>query len=610
MAGINVPQYKIFKIGTTKLKASKWNLTISKDEAIKLNELTPLFEGEEFRHIANILHKPIYKIDFTKYICAIVIDKKSDFKRATSKKGITINGNTFRRFVGTTGGLKNNSLLFVNIDVIDELNRRCECNRNPEIKLVPAKYEAYKALTCSASQRILSPEKILVVKDCVTTFKDTIISLDNSHADKDSPVKELKENFEMTNTVSDGFNLCTLDFMKKISKALGLEYVTNGVCLRNAWLKGMLYAFPIVEFFDKYANNNYIVTDIWGNQHDIRDVDMILTESSLKLWSAYDSIENYIESYLSNGYDFAVTKICSNHLEDYRELNYQYLQSYEFTDKDIEELCNPTVDFLKNSMCGDYESTLKFIGATGNEIEYNWQKALTINEYMLGDPYIVDSVHRMIKKKINNAKIGKLIVHGNYQILSGDPFALMQSIAGLEVTGLLKANECYSHYWIENDIDNEPIEDIVVYRSPMTSHNNIRHLKVVNNDEVNYWYQYMNNIFIINAWDASCQTLNGADFDGDIVFSTNNKVLLRKHRPLPPICCTQSSTQKVIITEDEIKKTNLNGMGNKVGTITNRVTTMIEILSHFEKGSKEYNELAYRIECGQLYQQDEIDELI
>ena len=120
----------------------------------------------------------------------------------------------------------------------------------------------------------------------VSSIVCNIISLDNSHVDKDSPVRELKENFEMNNTVSDGFNLCTLDFMKKISKALGLEYVTNGVCLRNAWLKGMLYAFPIVEFFDKYANNNYIVTDIWGNQHDIRNVDMILTESSLKLWSA------------------------------------------------------------------------------------------------------------------------------------------------------------------------------------------------------------------------------------------------------------------------------------------------------------------------------------
>ena len=50
-------------------------------------------------------------------------------------------------------------------------------------------------------------------------------------------------------------------------------------------------------------------------------------------------------------------------------------------------------------------------------------------------------------------------------------------------------------------------------------------------------------------------------------------------------------------------------MGNKVGTITNRVTAMMEVLANFEKGSDEYKELQYRIACGQLYQQDELDKI-
>ncbi len=36
----------------------------------------------------------------------------------------------------------------------------------------------------------------------------------------------------------------------------------------------------------------------------------------------------------------------------------------------------------------------------------------------VGDPYIIDSTHGDILKKINDAKIGKLIVNGNYQIAS------------------------------------------------------------------------------------------------------------------------------------------------------------------------------------------------
>ena len=604
MAGIQVPQYEVFKIGTNKLKASKWDLKISKKEAFILGEIIPLFEGQEFRLISKILDTPISKIDFKKYILSVVIENKADFHRATSKKGVTVNGVTYRRFVGTTGGLKNNTLLFVNVDIIDELNRRCECNRNKDVKLVPAKYEAYKALTCSASQEIISPRKILVVRDCITRYFDTVIKLDNSFEDKESPVMTLEKNVQLENNASDGFNLCTIEFMEKISEKLGLSYVTSGVCLRNAWLKGMLYPFPIIEFIDKYNNGNYFIEDIWGNLQDIRECDMIVTESSLKLWSAYDSIEDYMTSYKKCGYEFAVTKISPHKLDDTRELNYQYLQSYEFTYDDIVELCEPTVKYLKDSLCGDYESTIKFLGITEYAKETTWQKALYTSEYMLKDPFIVDSVHRMIKKKINNAKIGKLIVDGNYQIASGDPFALMQSICGLEVTGLLKAGECYSKYWINREED-----DLVLFRSPMTSHNNIRRCKCANNDDVNYWYQYMETIIIINAWDSFCIATNGCDWDGDIIFSTNNAVLRRRHKVLPAILCAQQNTEKIIVTEKEIKKTNKNGMGNKVGTITNRVTTMMEVQARFEKDSPEYKELEYRIACGQLYQQDELDKI-
>lgn len=604
MAGIKVPQYKIFKIGTKKLKYNNWNLNISKKEAFLLDEIIALFEAQEFRLIAKILDKPINKIDFSEYIMSVVIDSPVDFRRATSQAGIVVNGITYKRFVGTTGGLKNNTLLFVNAEIIDELNRRCNCKRNENVKLVPAKLEAYKALSCSASQPIVNPNRILVVRDCITKFVDSVINIDDSNESIREPEMTILENVELENNVSDGYNLCTYDYMKKVSESLGLDYVTNGVCLRNAWLKGMLYPFPILEFIEKYNNGNYFIKDIWGNVQDIRECEMIITESSLKLWSAYSSIDEYMEAYQDCGYTFAVTKISPHILDDTRELNYQYLQSYDLTDEDIKELCAPTIKYLKDSMCGDYESTIKFLGITDQVEKNTWQQALFKSKYMLNDPFVIDSVHRMIKKKINNAKIGKLIVNGNYQIASGDPFALMQSICGLEVTGLLAADECYSKYW-----SNKNIDEVVIFRSPMTSHNNIRKCKVVSNDDVHYWYQYMDTIMIINAWDTFCMAENGCDFDGDLLFSTNNNVLLNKHKKLPAIQCCQRNTEKIIVTEKDILITNKNGMGNKVGSITNRVTAMMEVLSHFEPGTKEYRELEYRIACGQLYQQNELDKI-
>ena len=69
------------------------------------------------------------------------------------------------------------------------------------------------------------------------------------------------------------------------------------------------------------------------------------------------------------------------------------------------------------------------------------------------------------------------------------------------------------------------------------------------------------------------------------------------------------NAKKVIVNEGEIRKTNKNGMGNQVGTITNYITSMTEVLSHFKKNSNEYQILEYRIECGQLFQQAELDKI-
>lgn len=602
MAGISVPQYEIFKIGTNKLKYSNWDLTITKKEAFKYQELVSLFEAQEFRIMATkILMKDIRDINFSNIFLQVVIDKKSDFARATCKKGVTVNGINYRRFVGTTGGLKNNTLLFCNSEYVDELNELCECKRNKDLPLVPAKYEAYKALTCSASQPICNPDGILVVKDCFIKYYADVISLDDGN-DSDEPTMDIITGKELENNVSDGFNLCTIEYMRKVGESLNLDYTPSGVCLRNAWLKGMLYPFPIVEFFDKYNNSDYFVKDIWGNIQDIRKCEMILTESSLKLWKAYNSIDEYVDAYNECGYQFAVTKIAPHVLEERRELNYQYLQSYEFDDDDIKELCEPTIKFLKDAMCGDYASTIKFLGITENTEINSWHRALYASEYMMGDPYIIDSIHRFIKKMMNDAKIGKLFVNGNYQIASGDPFALMQSICGLEPTGLLTAGECYSKFWIDRDEN-----DVVVFRSPMTSHNNIRRCHVNNSNDCLYWYQYMDTIMIINGHDSFCMAENGCDWDGDLLFSTDNPVLKRRYIEMPAIECVQRNTSKVVVTEEEIKKTNKNGMGNQVGTITNYVTSMMEVQARFPKDSEQYKELQYRIGCGQLYQQNELD---
>ena len=88
---------------------------------------------------------------------------------------------------------------------------------------------------------------------------------------------------------------------------------------------------------------------------------------------------------------------------------------------------------------------------------------------------------------------------------------------------------------------------------------------------------------------------------------TDNRVLLENAKELPAIMCAQKKAKKCIPTEEDMICANINSFGDDIGKITNRVTSMFEVMERFEIGSREYEILDYRIKCGQKYQQDAID---
>jgi hypothetical protein len=64
---------------------------------------------------------------------------------------------------------------------------------------------------------------------------------------------------------------------------------------------------------------------VWGNKHNINDVELILTTSMLKLWDSYSSIEDYLEKARRNKHEFALTKITQEELDNEQTMNYQFL---------------------------------------------------------------------------------------------------------------------------------------------------------------------------------------------------------------------------------------------------------------------------------------------
>ena len=633
-----VCQKYIYKIHSSRLRKERWKLTLPIEEARRNDEVISLADSQMLRWIDELngiddadakaheiktqirrlrkeknspqnkrairqLYKDLDTLQFKPDYLCLIIDKEKDYYRAC--RGFSINGVRYKRLLGTNGGIKNSTIVFVSERLADELRRRVENGRNPNKELVTAKLEAYKALTCSASTPVSLPHGILVVDDAETEFDSDILYLTDEGDGE--PLMEQRKGEHIKVDASDGFGIMLPSLAARWSEELGLDYVVSGVNTRFSFEKGMIFTFDFVDFAEKIANS-YIVKDAWGNDVDVRDVELILTTSMVKLWDSYESCRDYVDTSVSNGYTFGIAKTCPKVLESERTLNYQFIQSYDLSDDDIDELIAPTMDEIRDVLGGDWRKTVLFLKGSGisedniARLDNDFIKAVMIDRRMLDDAFVQNSIYQLIRNRINEAKVGVLKVHGNYSIVSGDPYLLCQNMFGLEKTGLLKAGEIYNQYWADCGADK-----LACFRAPMTCHNNIRLVHPVNTDTARYWYRHMTTATVFNSWDTATAALNGCDFDGDLVMLTDNRILVEKLPPLPALMCAQRKAAKRISTEDDFVRSNIESFGNDIGQTTNWVTSMFEVRSRFASDSDEYETLSYRIRCGQLYQQNAID---
>ena len=569
----------------------------------------------ENKKLINNYYDILYDLQFQKdYVC-VIMNSEADYDRAnlgfTIDYGI-VNGKEckikYRRFLGTNGGIKKSTIVYVNENLYPELKERLDNGRDKTVELVPAKLEAYQALICSGSIPLPPPKGFIVVKDCITIFKEDVILIDDSVDGE--PKLTYEKDYEIEHNDSDGYGLMLPSYSRKVNEFLtgNGEHTISGMNTRYAWTKGMLYTFDFVEFAEKIAGT-YEIVDVWGQKRDVRDAEVILTESMLKLWSSYSNWEDYYNNCEKNHYHFSVAKTTPEKLENVRDTNYQFLQSYNFTDKELQELCKPAIDEIKDVMGLDYRKSLAFLAGFNldDETAYNDNfdycvKSLMIDKRMIADPFIRRKIMNMIKKRIDMGKRGAIRIEANYAMISGDPYALAQNMFGLKVTGLLKKGEVYHKYWIDKGSD-----EIACFRAPMTCHNNIRRMKLNKTKEAEYWYRYIDTALIYNAWDSSCEAENGADKDGDTNMCTDNPIIVRNTLNTPTIICLQKKAEKVVPTEEDIIKANKLAFNDDIGVVTNHVTSMIEVQSGFDKENPEYKELEYRIMCGQLFQQNVID---
>ncbi|MDR2357883.1 MAG: hypothetical protein LBD92_07375 [Oscillospiraceae bacterium] len=624
---------RIYKVRSSRLRDADWALTLTR--TVKDGEVVALGDSQILRWIDEMNGKPdisdeiaVTRADIRAlkrmpnstrnkrligelyehleemlfvedYLC-VVMDTVSDYRRAI--RGFTINGIKYVRLLGTSGGIKNSVIVFVSERVAPEIKRRVENGRDASKTIVPAKLEAYRALVCSGTTAVSLP-RMVVVKDCETSFRADVVEIRDG--DSDGPRMELLKSRETTLNASDGFGLMAPSLAERWSRELGLDYVMAGANTRYAFEKGMVFTFDFIRFADEVAGTR-VITDAWGDERDLSDVELILTVSQVKLWEQYAGMEHYLACCDENGYEFGIAKTTPGETEDEHALNYQFIQSYDFDDAQLDALIAPTVDMLHDVLGLDWRKTVLFLCGQLNDRKAEnadgISKALMIEPELINDDYMRKRVLSLIKRRIETAKTGVVNVRGHYSVASGDPYSLCQSVFGMPVTGLLKAGEIYNWHWLCSGV-----KRVACFRAPMTCHNNIRLMNVSAPD--GGWYEYMDACTILNSWDTAMIAMNGMDFDGDLIFTTDNETLISNTRQSPALMCVQNSAEKCVPSEDDIVRSNIAGFGDDIGKITNRITSMFAVAEQYHVKSRERSALEYRIMCGQHFQQLAIDKI-
>lgn len=655
MAKQQKTQQYVFKINSTLLRKNNWDLTLPINRARKtpgvvvaladsqiltwINQINGTTDYDEkaklikkeikflkkqentkqnrikIKQLYNELYNYQFKIDYM----SLIIDNVKDYDRAN--KGFKINGVSYKRLICTVNGVKTATVVYASERVVapdgttmvQELRKRIDCGRNPSVKLVPAKLCAYEALCASASVPVSFPKGIIVVGDAYTKFKSDVINI--SEADNKRFDVEFAAMQEINNDCSDGCSMMLPSLAKRWNAELGgsPDECLGGCNLRCAWTKGMTFPFDYIRFAEEImgaSSDNpdaYFIKDVWGTKRDVRESELIITESQLKLTKCYSSWEDYYENLLKYGYTIRIAKTVAHELDEVRQLNYQFIQSLELPDEDIVELIEPTLTEIKDIMGGDIYKTLAYLcGSSFTPEQINGcdvvTQALMAEPNMINDSYIYSRLKNMIDRRIRDAKIGVLDVEGNYQILSGDLYGLCESMWELPVHGILKSGEIYSKYWYDKKVDK-----VMCARAPMSNKHSLLTQNICRDEKALDWFEYMDKVVIVNAFDTMPSALNGFDFDGDLLFTTDCNALLKNQHNVPALICEQKTATKIVVTEEDVIKSNKSGFGSKIGSITNRITAMTSLMANYSKDSAEYKELEYRTQCGQKIQQDEID---
>ena len=648
------------KLDSGLLKENKYNLNLSFYECLKSNLIISLADSQMLRSIRDItgkkidreqleewwqerdslkkkknskanrqkikeLQDKIYDMMYIPEYITVVMESIKDYERIF-KKGFYFNGKLYKRMSCSASQARVSTVVFVEDSIREELRRRLDNGRDLNKPLAPSKYNAYFGLYSSATKKVSKP-RFCIIPDYNSNLKVDVDYVIETGADEDDIIEPRTIDVEFNRF--DGSGLISPQMAEQWGKDLGEDYTPCQFCIRCAFTKGMVNEFDFVEWCKDENDGNYIITDIYGEKRDLREIDVILTEGQVKLWDSWKSQESFEQCCEENGIIWGCTKYAPKKDKNVLTMNYQFLQTLNLTDEMIDSLCQDTVDYIQGVSYENVYYTLLFLlGENLNSegiqkfmdsSDNYWLKCLILNHSLLNDKYSKEKIRDFIVRKIELACLGKINTQGNFAVIVPDSYAFMQHCTGQRVTGLLRDGEFYLPYWARYDK-----EIVACGRSPMTHfsewcivknkykldseyENGTEKLNCYRTPDnwyftdeevvakIKKYFKYSYSGVITNVHGYYTMNMSGSDFDMDIACEVCNDEIINGKIHQRVVTYTAKKPQKKLFTEEDLFVTDTFSFKSLIGPLTNVASTICGLLPLWPKDSEEYKLLKDRV---------------
>ncbi|NKF05289.1 hypothetical protein J1C67_14480 [Clostridium gasigenes] len=511
---------------TTGLRKFKATLDYSL-EALKLEELGQELLGEELFYM-------IEEKQYTNSVISVNFDysvKDEDGKVTTNttklreelyNNGFVVNEAKYVRFKRSNGSSRIGKCLFILEDLYKEIMKwsYMGINHTEGIACDLAALEAYVALTTSSiiDTIQIKPENILLIEDYESIFKTTgMITKILGDSLYTAP-----EEVEVTNSIWDGQSLMDSSLFKA-------KYEDKGfLLLRNRFVKTAAFNTNIQQFLKD--NNITSIGQLNGKTTatDISQIKFITTPSSIK-YLKFGTWEDFISKCSSTWGIVKYDKPTNFYNGKMVQSHYQLLNTLQLDKEEVAAFLKPSMDYinlLKNDL-KVFRNHLKMkisedvnLGTinSNNDLMYN---LLQLNDDFANTNVFVNFRAGVIKSYVKNMRKGHILVDGNYSVLFGNAYEMLQASIGTFIgESLLKGNEISCKNFNYNT-------ELIGSRSPHVTMGNLLISYNIKNELINKYFNSSKQIVHINSIGENIlERLSGSDFDSDSLLLSTNEILI------------------------------------------------------------------------------------